>query len=133
VGKGHDTFAPMGPWIVPKEFYGDPMKRLRQSLSIGGEVLQEAGPGDMIHSIYELIEYASSIITLFPGDVINNGTSGGTGMGNAYRGEQRFLKPGETITASIEGIGTLTLPVVAGPTPPQGTGSYLPPVSSYRR
>jgi 2-keto-4-pentenoate hydratase/2-oxohepta-3-ene-1,7-dioic acid hydratase in catechol pathway len=133
VGKGHDTFAPMGPWIVPKEFYGDPMKRLRQSLSVGGEVLQEAGPGDMIHSIYELIEYASSIITLFPGDVVNNGTSGGTGMGTAYRGEQRFLKPGETITASIEGIGTLTLPVVAGPVPPQGTGSYLPPVSSYRR
>jgi 2-keto-4-pentenoate hydratase/2-oxohepta-3-ene-1,7-dioic acid hydratase in catechol pathway len=132
VGKGHDTFAPMGPWIVPKEFYGDPMKRLRQSLSIGGEVLQEAGPGDMIHSIYELIEYASSIITLFPGDVVNNGTSGGTGMGTAYR-EQRFLKPGETITASIEGIGTLTLPVVAGPTPPPGTGAYLPPVSSYRR
>jgi 2-keto-4-pentenoate hydratase/2-oxohepta-3-ene-1,7-dioic acid hydratase in catechol pathway len=132
VGKGHDTFAPMGPWIVPKEFYGDPMKRLRQSLSIGGEVLQEAGPGDMIHSIYELIEYASSIITLFPGDVVNNGTSGGTGMGNAYR-EQRFLKPGETIVASIEGIGTLTLPVVAGPVPPAGTGSYLPPVSSYSR
>jgi 2-keto-4-pentenoate hydratase/2-oxohepta-3-ene-1,7-dioic acid hydratase in catechol pathway len=133
VGKGHDTFAPMGPWIVPKEFYGDPMKRLRQSLSVGGEVLQEAGPGDMIHSIYELIEYASSIITLFPGDVVNNGTSGGTGMGTAYRGEQRFLKPGETIVASIEGIGTLTLPVVAGPVPPQGTGSYLPPVSSYRK
>ena len=133
VGKGHDTFAPMGPWIVPKEFYGDPMKRLRQSLSIAGQVLQEAGPGDMIHSIYELIEYASSIITLFPGDVVNNGTSGGTGMGTAYRGEQRFLKPGETIVASIEGIGTLTLPVVAGPVPPTGTGSYLPPVSSYRR
>ena len=74
VGKGHDTFAPIGPWIVPKECYGDPMKRLRQTLSLGGEVMQEAGPGDMIHSIYELIEYGSSIITLFPGDVINNGT-----------------------------------------------------------
>ena len=133
VGKGHDTFAPMGPWIVPKEFYGDPMKRLRQTLSVGGEVMQEAGPGDMIHSIYELIEYGSSIITLFPGDVINNGTSGGTGAGTAYRGEQRFLKPGETIVATIDGIGTLTLPVVAGPAPPPGTGSYLPPVSSYRR
>ena len=132
VGKGHDTFAPIGPWIVPKEFYGDPMKRLRQTLSLGGEVMQEAGPGDMIHSIYELIEYGSSIITLFPGDVINNGTSGGTGAGTAYRGEQRFLKPGETIVATIDGIGTLTLPVVAGPAPPPGTGSYLPPVSSYR-
>lgn len=133
VGKGHDTFAPMGPWIVPKEFYGDPMKRLRQTLSVGGQQMQEGLPGDMIHSVYELIEYGSSIITLFPGDVLNNGTSGGVGMGQAVRGKQVFLKPGDTITASIEGIGTLTLPVVAGPKPPDGTGSYLPPVSSYRK
>lgn len=133
VGKGHDTFAPMGPWIVPKEFYGDPMKRLRQTLSVGGQQMQEGLPGDMIHSVYELIEYASSIITLFPGDLINNGTSGGVGMGRAVRGKQVFLKPGDTITASIEGIGTLTLPVVAGSTPPPGTGSYLPPVNSYRK
>jgi 2-keto-4-pentenoate hydratase/2-oxohepta-3-ene-1,7-dioic acid hydratase in catechol pathway len=133
VGKGHDTFAPMGPWIVPKEFYGDPMQRLKQTLSVGGQVMQEAGPGDMIHSIYELIEYGSSIITLFPGDVLNNGTSGGTGVGTAYRGEQRFLKPGDQIVASIEGIGTLTLPVVAGEAPPPGTGAYLPPVSTYRK
>ncbi|HYI05631.1 MAG TPA: fumarylacetoacetate hydrolase family protein, partial [Reyranella sp.] len=133
VGKGHDTFAPMGPWIVPKEFYGDPMKRLRQTLSIDGKVMQEAGAADMIHSIYELIEYGSSIITLYPGDVVNNGTSGGTGMGQAYRGEERFLKPGEKMVAAIEGIGTITLPVVAEPEPPPGTGSRLPPVSSYRK
>ncbi len=133
VGKGHDTFAPMGPWIVPKEFYGDPMKRLRQTLTVDGKVMQEAGAADMIHSIYELIEYGSSIITLFPGDVINNGTSGGTGMGQAYRGEERFLKPGEKMVATIDGIGSITLPVVAGPEPPPGTGSYLPPVSSYRK
>jgi len=126
VGKGHDTFAPLGPWIVPKEFYGDPMVRLRQRLSLGDEVMQDAGPGDMIHSIYELIEYGSSIITLFPGDVLNNGTSGGTGAGTAYRGERRFLQPGETIVATIEGIGTLTLPVEAEGTPDPGTGSYLP-------
>jgi len=131
VGKGHDTFAPLGPWIVPKEFYGDPMERLDQVLEVDGQIMQRAGPGDMIHSIYELIEYGSSIITLYPGDVLNNGTSGGTGAGRAYRGEQRFLQPGETIEASIDGIGSLTLPVVAEPAPRQGTGSYLPPVSSY--
>jgi 2-keto-4-pentenoate hydratase/2-oxohepta-3-ene-1,7-dioic acid hydratase in catechol pathway len=133
VGKGHDTFAPMGPWIVPKEFYGDPMKRLRQTLSVDGKVMQESGAADMIHSIYELIEYGSSIITLFPGDVINNGTSGGTGMGQAYRGAERFLKPGEKMVATIDGIGTITLPVVAEPAPPPGTGSRLPAVSSYRK
>jgi 2-keto-4-pentenoate hydratase/2-oxohepta-3-ene-1,7-dioic acid hydratase in catechol pathway len=133
VGKGHDTFMPMGPWIVPKEFYGDPMKRLRQTLSLGEEKMQEATAGDMIHSVYELIEYGSSIITLFPGDVVNNGTSGGTGAGVAVRGEQRFLKPGDRIVASIEGIGTLTHTAVAEPAPPAGTGSYLPPVSSYAK
>ncbi len=131
VGKGHDTFAPIGPWIVPKEFYGDPMARLDQVLEVDGEILQRAGPGDMIHSIYELVEYGSSIITLYPGDVINNGTSGGTGAGTAVRGEQRFLQPGETIEASIDGIGTLILPVVGEDAPPERTGSYLPPVSSY--
>ncbi|HEX7082077.1 MAG TPA: fumarylacetoacetate hydrolase family protein [Gammaproteobacteria bacterium] len=131
VGKGHDTFAPQGPWIVPKEFYGDPMERLHQTLTVDGRLMQEARAGDMIHSLYELIEYASSIITLFPGDVINNGTSGGVGMGTAVRGEQRFLRPGEEIVATIEGIGTLRIPVVAEEAPPEGTGSQLPPVASY--
>ncbi len=131
VGKGHDTFAPLGPWIVPKEFYGDPMVNLEQVLEVDGEVMQRAGAGDMIHSIYELIEYGTSIITMYPGDVLNNGTSGGTGAGTAARGEQRFLQPGETIEASIEGIGTLVLPVEAEEIPPQRTGSYLPPVASY--
>lgn len=133
VGKGHNTFAPLGPWIVPKEFYGDPMKRLSQTLTVDGKVMQKAGATDMIHSIYELIEYGSSIITLFPGDMINNGTSGGTGMGAAYRGETRFLKPGEKMVAAIDGIGSMTLPVVAGPAPPAGTGSYLPPISTYKK
>ncbi len=130
VGKGHDTFAPLGPWIVPKEFYGDPMENLEQVLELDGEVMQRAGPGDMIHSIYELIEYGTSIITMYPGDVLNNGTSGGTGNGTAYR-ERRFLQPGETIEASIEGIGTLVLPVAAEEIPPERTGSFLPPVASY--
>jgi 2-keto-4-pentenoate hydratase/2-oxohepta-3-ene-1,7-dioic acid hydratase in catechol pathway len=95
--------------------------------------MQEAGASDMIHSIYELIEYGSSIITLFPGDVVNNGTSGGTGMGQAYRGAERFLKPGEKMTASIDGIGSITMNVVGEPAPAPGTGSRLPPVSSYRK
>lgn len=132
VGKGHDSFAPQGPWIVPKEFYGNPMEILRQTLSVGDEQMQEATAGDMIHSLWELIEYASSIITLYPGDVINNGTSGGVGMGTAVRGEQRFLQPGEVISATIDGIGTLRLPVVAEAEPEGLTGAALPPVKSYR-
>ena len=132
VGKGHDTFAPMGPWIVPKEFYGDPMEKLRQTLDVGEERMQEATAGDMIHTLWELIEYGSSVATLFPGDVVNNGTSGGVGMGTAVRGETRFLQPGEVVSASIDGIGTLTLEVVAETEPPGGTGARLPPVRSYR-
>ena len=132
VGKGHDTFAPQGPWIIPKEFYGDPMKVLKQSLRIGDEQMQEATAGDMIHSIWEIIEYGSSIITLFPGDVINNGTSGGTGAGTAVRGAQRFLQPGEVIEATIDGIGTLRIPVVGEEAPTGLTGAQLSPVDSYR-
>ncbi len=132
VGKGHDTFAPQGPWIVPKEFYGNPMEILRQTLSVGDEQMQEATAGDMIHTLWELVEYASSIVTLFPGDVINNGTSGGTGVGTAVRGEQRFLQPGEVIEATIDGIGTLRMPVVGESEPTGLTGAQLTPVRVYR-
>ena len=132
VGKGHDTFAPQGPWIVPKEFYGNPMEILRQTLRVGDEQMQEATAGDMIHTLWELVEYASSIVTLFPGDVINNGTSGGTGVGTAVRGEQRFLQPGEVIEATIDGIGTLRMPVVGESEPTGLTGAQLTPVRVYR-
>jgi 2-keto-4-pentenoate hydratase/2-oxohepta-3-ene-1,7-dioic acid hydratase in catechol pathway len=132
VGKGHDTFAPQGPWIVPKEFYGNPMEILRQTLSVGETTMQEGTAGDMIHTLWELVEYGSSIVTLFPGDVVNNGTSGGTGMGTAVRGEQRFLQAGEEISATIDGIGTLTMPVVAEPEPTGLTGAHLTPDLVYR-
>ena len=134
VGKGHDTFAPQGPWIVPKEFYGNPMERLHQTLVIDGVTVQEARAGDMIHNIPELIEYASSLITVFPGDVLQSGTSGGTGAGRVERATgSGYLEPGETISASIEGIGTLTHRVVAEESVPADlSGAQLPPVSTYR-
>ena len=134
VGKGHDTFAPHGPWIVPKEFYGDPMQRLHQITVVDGVTVQEARAGDMIHNIPELIEYASSLITVFPGDVMQSGTSGGTGAGRVERATgSGFLIDGETITAQIEGIGTLTHRVVAEKSIPSDlSGAQLPPVSSYR-
>jgi 2-keto-4-pentenoate hydratase/2-oxohepta-3-ene-1,7-dioic acid hydratase in catechol pathway len=133
VGKGHDTFAPQGPWIVPKEFYGDPMQRLHQQLTIDGVTVQEARAGDMIHSLWELVEYASSLITIYPGDVLNSGTSGGTSMGAFETGARSgYLEPGEEIAATIEGIGTLRHSVVAGGPPPADlSGAELPPVESY--
>jgi len=134
VGKGHDTFAPQGPWIVPKEFYGDPMERLHQTLVIGGVTVQEARAGDMIHNIPELIEYASSLITVFPGDVLQSGTSGGTGAGRVQRATgSGYLIDGETISANIEGIGSLTHTVRAELSVPDDlSGAQLPPVRTYR-
>jgi 2-keto-4-pentenoate hydratase/2-oxohepta-3-ene-1,7-dioic acid hydratase in catechol pathway len=134
VGKGHDTFAPHGPWIVPKEFYGDPMERLHQTLVIDGVTVQDAKAGDMIHNIPELIEYASSLITIFPGDVMQSGTSGGTGAGRVERASgSGFLVDGEKITANIEGIGSLNHTVrIETSVPDDLSGSQLPPVKSYR-
>ena len=134
VGKGHDTFAPHGPWIVPKEFYGDPMERLHQTLVIDGVTVQEAKAGDMIHNIPELIEYASSLITLFPGDVLQSGTSGGTGDGRVERASgSGYLVDGEKITANIEGIGSLNHTVrLETEVPADLSGSQLPPVKSYK-
>jgi 2-keto-4-pentenoate hydratase/2-oxohepta-3-ene-1,7-dioic acid hydratase in catechol pathway len=134
VGKGAETFAPMGPWIVPAEFYGDPMQKLHMRLSIGGTVVQEAKVEDMIHNPWELIEYASSIVTLYPGDVINSGTTSGTSSGAFFAGTRSgYLKPGEVMEATITGIGTLRNPVVAGPPMPAGTGAQLPPVNTYKK
>ena len=134
VGKGHDTFAPHGPWIVPKEFYGDPMERLHQITVVDGVTVQEAKAGDMIHNIPELIEYASSLITLFPGDVLQSGTSGGTGSGRVERATgSGYLVDGETINATIEGIGTLTHRVVREQSVPDDlSGAQLPPTRTYR-
>jgi 2-keto-4-pentenoate hydratase/2-oxohepta-3-ene-1,7-dioic acid hydratase in catechol pathway len=87
----------------------------------------------MIHSLWELVEYASSLITIYPGDVLNSGTSGGTSMGAFETGARSgYLEPGEEIAATIEGIGTLRHSVVAGGPPPADlSGAELPPVESY--
>ena len=107
IGKGHDTFSPMGPYIVPKEFYKEPMN-VSQRLTVNGKVMQDSRSSDMIHNIYELVEYGSWIMTLFPGDVVSAGSPAGTGMSRSVRPEQVFLKPGDKIVGTIEGIGTLT-------------------------
>ncbi|MBT6057227.1 MAG: hypothetical protein HOG51_04240, partial [Gammaproteobacteria bacterium] len=87
-----------------------------------------------IHNIPELIEYASSLISIFPGDVMQSGTSGGTGAGRVQRATgSGYLIDGETISATIEGIGTLTHTVRAETSIPSDlSGAQLPPTSSYR-
>jgi 2-keto-4-pentenoate hydratase/2-oxohepta-3-ene-1,7-dioic acid hydratase in catechol pathway len=127
MGKGHDTFAPMGPFVVPAEFIKDPMD-LGQRLTVNGKVMQDAHSSDMIHNVYELIEYGSSIVTLEPGDVIAGGSPAGTGMSRSVRPEQIWLKVGDEVVATIEGIGSLTHKVKAfeatqAPTPTTTTSS----------
>jgi len=70
--------------------------------------MQDSYSSDMIHKVYELIEYGSSILTLETGDVIAAGSPAGAGMSRSVRAEQIFLKPGDKIVATIEGIGTMT-------------------------
>jgi 2-keto-4-pentenoate hydratase/2-oxohepta-3-ene-1,7-dioic acid hydratase in catechol pathway len=107
IGKGHDGHAPLGPYVVPAEFIEDPMM-FTQKLTVNGTLMQDSSAKDMIHNIYELIEWGSGIITLEPGDVIAGGSPAGTGMSRSVRPEQTFLKPGDVIVATIDGIGQLT-------------------------
>lgn len=112
VGKGQDTFAPMGPYIVPAEFIDNVMD-LHQTLTVSGQVMQDARSSDMIHNIYELIEYGSERLTLEAGDVISAGSPRGAGFSRSARAEQIFLKPGDTVEAYIEHIGKQTHKVKA--------------------
>lgn len=106
-GKNFDTFFPMGPWIVPRSAIEDPQK-LHLRLDVNGETMQDASTEGMIFDVREQIAYLSSLLTLEPGDVIATGTPTGVGMGRGV-----FLKPGDVMCASIEGIGALTNPVEA--------------------
>jgi 2,4-diketo-3-deoxy-L-fuconate hydrolase len=109
IGKNHDTFGPLGPFIVPKEFVKDPMNT-RHIMSLNGQVMQDSNTNRMSHNIYEMVHYASNILTLNPGDVIAGGSPAGT---NIERAEPRWMRAGDAAKCEIEGIGSLTNPVVA--------------------
>lgn len=109
MAKSFPTFCPMGPAIVTADEIADPHE-LAISLSIDGEVLQNSNTRELLFKIPDLIEYLSSIAPLLPGDIVSTGTPSGVGMG---RTPKRWLKPGETVTVTVEGLGSLTNPVVA--------------------
>ncbi len=113
VGKNHDTFGPLGPFIVPKEFLKDPMN-VRHTFTLNGQVMQDSNTSRMSHNVYELIHYASNILSLHPGDVISGGSPAGT---NIERAEPRWMRAGDTAVCTIEGVGTQTHAVVAEQTP----------------
>ena len=104
-GKAHDTCCPMGPRIIPASDIGDAMD-LALSLSVNGETRQNARSSGMIFNIAEQIATASRIMTLDPGDVILTGTPAGVG---APKGT--FLSVGDSVSATIEKIGTLSVTI----------------------
>jgi 2-keto-4-pentenoate hydratase/2-oxohepta-3-ene-1,7-dioic acid hydratase in catechol pathway len=109
MSKSFPTFCPMGPAIVTADEIADPHE-LAIGLSIDGEVLQNSSTRELLFKIPALIEYLSSIAPLLPGDIVSTGTPSGVGMG---RNPKRWLKPGENVTVTVEGLGSLTNPVVA--------------------
>ncbi len=109
IGKGHDTFAPLGPYIVPKAFVPDPQK-LGITFTLSGKVMQDSNTDRMTHTVYEMLSFGSHILTLHPGDVLAMGSPAGVGTARAT---PIYFKPGDTAVCAIEGIGTLTNPVVA--------------------
>jgi 2-keto-4-pentenoate hydratase/2-oxohepta-3-ene-1,7-dioic acid hydratase in catechol pathway len=107
IGKSHDTFAPMGPYIVPKEFIADPQK-LKITFTLDGKVMQDSNTSEMIHTVYEMVHFGTNILTLRPGDIIATGSP--AGVGNA-RKPPIYLKAGQTSVCTYEGVGTLTNPI----------------------
>jgi 2-keto-4-pentenoate hydratase/2-oxohepta-3-ene-1,7-dioic acid hydratase in catechol pathway len=110
-GKTFDTFAPLGPCLVTKDEIPNP-NALGIRTILNEEVMQAWNTNDMIFDVPALIEFLSGSTTLLPGTVILTGTPHGVGMA---RKPPRWLKPGDTVTIEIEGIGRLVNPVVEEP------------------
>lgn len=108
--KGQDTFAPMGPCIVTADEIPDP-QTLDLNLTVNGVEKQNSNTAYMLFKVDELIADISAGITLEPGDIIATGTPAGVGAG---RNPQEWVWPGDIIVGTVEKIGTLRHPVVAG-------------------
>lgn len=127
--KCNDTFAPLGPWLVPARFVPDPQGLGIRSI-VNGQVQQDSNTSQMIWTAAEMVSYASEITRLEPGDIVATGTCAGCGMAKGidikpgehtdslfphmYSGGGQFLRPGDTLVTEIDGLGRLTNPVIAG-------------------
>ena len=107
-GKSADTFAPLGPWLATDA--GIDPQALAMQLSVNGTVRQNGSTRDMIFPVRELVSYISRFMSLQPGDVILTGTPAGVGLGLEPK---TYLKVGDVVEATIEGLGTQTHRVVA--------------------
>jgi len=110
LGKNPDTFSPIGPEIVTPDEVGD-WSTLRVSTTLNGQVMQDAATSSMLFTPAYLIAFLSDLISLEPGDVVTTGSPAGVGC---FRDPAVYLQPGDTVTVSVDRIGDLTNPVVAG-------------------
>lgn len=101
-GKGCDTFAPLGPWLVTKEEISD-INNLKLWLKVNDQLMQNGTTANLIFNIPFLISYVSQFMTLLPGDIISTGTPAGVGLGF---NPPVYLKPGDVMELGIEGLGT---------------------------
>lgn len=108
-GKGCDTFAPVGPYLVTKDEVADP-HNLRLWLSLNGKMMQDGSTSDFIFNIPQVVSYVSRFMTLLPGDIISTGTPHGVGLG---LNPQVYLKPGDVMELGIDGLGTSKQNVIA--------------------
>lgn len=109
-GKGHDTFCPVGPWLVTPDEVGDPQD-LDMALDLNGQRMQTGNTRTMIFDVKQIISYLSEYLTLFPGDLIITGTPPGVGEGK--KPDPIFLKAGDRMHLTIAGLGEQNQQVVA--------------------
>ncbi len=109
MGKSFDTHGPTGPYIVTADEIDDP-HALRLRTYINDECRQDALTSDMVYSIPEMIEYLTSVFALEPGDILTTGSP--SGVGQSFD-PPKWLVPGDRVRIEIEGVGTLSNPVVA--------------------
>jgi len=107
--KSHDSFGPLGPWLVTTDEILDPQK-LDLTLDLNGARMQTGSTSTMIFGVAALVAYISKFMTLTPGDVITTGTPPGVGMA---RNPRVFLKPGDELRLTVSGLGEQRLKVVA--------------------
>lgn len=101
-GKSCDTFGPTGPWLVTRDEVPD-VQNLAMWLDVNGKRMQSGNTNTMIFTVAEIIEHLSGLMTLHPGDVISTGTPPGVGMG--IKPQPVYLKKGDVMELSIEGLG----------------------------
>jgi 2-keto-4-pentenoate hydratase/2-oxohepta-3-ene-1,7-dioic acid hydratase in catechol pathway len=107
--KSHDSFGPLGPWLVTTDEVPDP-QALDLALDLNGTRMQTGNTSTMIFTVAKLVSYISTYMTLVPGDVITTGTPPGVGMA---RNPRVFLKPGDELRLTVYGLGEQRLKVVA--------------------